>query len=388
MAPQADPLAAASALAPEIRERLAEIESGRRLPPPLVHSFRRAGIFRLLFPKACGGLEADPATLVEVLHAISRSDGSAGWCAMIGATSGVTLAYLSEETAREVSGGGESILGGVLHPRGRAIVTGGGYRATGRWPFASGCEHTDWLLGGCIVFAADGSKPRLRADGSPEARSMLFPRSDVEVIDTWTVAGLRGTGSHDMAVHDATVPAARSVQFSTDPVRERGALYAFPIFSLLAFGIAAVALGIARGAVDEFRDIAREKIATGSRRVLAERGATQSEVARAEALIAASRDHLLARIDAAWRGVLAGKPIDVVERARLRLAATHAVRSAARAVDRMYDAAGGGAVYESGPLARRFRDVHVATQHVMVSPATYEMTGRVLLGLETDTELL
>lgn len=388
MAPQADPLAAANALAPEIRERLAEIESGRRLPLPLVHAFRRAGVFRLLFPQSCQGIEADPATLVEVLHAISRVDGSAGWCAMIGATSGVTLAYLPPETAREVSGGGEAILGGVLHPRGRAILAGDDYRATGRWPFASGCEHTDWLLGGCLVFGEDGTKPLLRADGTPEARSMLFSRHDVEIHDTWSVAGLRGTGSHDMSVRDVAVPRARSVRFATDPVRESGPLYAFPIFNLLSLGIAAVALGIARGAIDDFREIARAKVATGSRRVMAERGATQSEVARAEALVESSRDHLLARIDAAWRGVLAGRTIDVAERAHIRLAATHAVRSAADAVDRMYEAAGGGAVYESGPLARRFRDVHVATQHVMVGASTYELAGRVLLGLETDTELL
>jgi indole-3-acetate monooxygenase len=388
MAPLADPLAAANALAPEIRERIAEIESGRRLPLPLVQSFRRAGIFRLLFPKSCDGTEADPATLVEVLESISRVDGSAGWCAMIGATSGVTLAYLAPEAASEVSGGGASILGGVLHPRGRAIVAGDGYRATGRWPFASGCEHSDWLLGGCIVFGEDGGKPQLRSDGSPETRSLLFSRDDVEIVDTWNVAGLRGTGSHDMAVRDVPVPSTRSVRFSMDPIRETGPLYAFPIFSLLAFGIAAVALGIARGAIDELREIAREKVPSGSRRVLAERAATQSEIARAEALVEGSRDHLLARIDAAWRGVLAGRTIDVMERARLRLAATHAVRSAASAVDHMYEAAGGGAVYESGPLARRFRDVHVATQHVMVAPATYELTGRILLGLETDTELL
>jgi alkylation response protein AidB-like acyl-CoA dehydrogenase len=307
---------------------------------------------------------------------------------MIGATSGVTLAYLPAEVGKELSDAGRAILGGVFHPRGRAVAADGGYRVTGRWPFASGCEHTDWLLGGCIVFADGAGAPRLRSDGRPDARIMIFPRADAEIIDTWTVAGLRGTGSHDIAVRDAAVPADRSVWFSTDPVREGGPLYAFPVFGLLAFGIAAVALGIARGAIDQFDELARGKVATGSRRTVAEHGAAQGDRARAEALVEASRDHLLARIDSAWRSVLAGRPLDLADRARLRLAATHAVRSAREAVDLVYDAAGGSAVYESALFARRFRDVHVATQHVMVAPATYELAGRLLFGLETDAELL
>jgi alkylation response protein AidB-like acyl-CoA dehydrogenase len=339
-------------------------------------------------PRSAGGLEVDPATLVRTIEALAREDGAAGWCAMIGATSGVVLAYVPEAAAREVSADGRSVLGGVFHPRGRAVVADGGYRVTGRWPFASGCEHSDWLLGGCMILAADGSSPRLRSDGVPEARMMLFRQSEVEIHDTWNVAGLRGTGSHDFAVHEVSVPAERSVSISTDSVREPGPLYSFPVFGLLAIGVAAVALGIARGAIDELRDLAPRKVATGARRSVAERSSAQAELARAEVLVEASRDHLLARIDASWRGVLAGRPIDLHERARLRLAATHAARSAKDAVDAMFETAGGTAVYEASPLARRFRDVHVATQHVMVAPPTYELVGRLLLGLPTDTELL
>jgi alkylation response protein AidB-like acyl-CoA dehydrogenase len=388
MSEETHPVAAATTLASEITARADEIEAERRLPPALVESFRSAGIFRLLMPRSCGGLEADPATLVLSIEAIARADGAAGWSAMIGATSGLVLGYLPEETAREIAAGGASIVGGVFHPRGRAVIARDGYVATGRWPFASGCQHSDWLLGGCLVFEEDGRTPRHRADGAPLARMLLFPRAEVEIIDTWDVSGLRGTGSHDIAVDRVAVPARRSVWFSTDPRREDGPLYAFPVFALLSFGIAAVALGIARGALDELGRLATAKVATGTRRPLAEHSATQAETAQAEVLLEASRDHLLARIDAAWRGVRAGREIDLRDRARLRLAATHAVRSSAAAVDRVHEVAGGTAVYESAPFARRFRDVHVATQHVMVAPATYELAGRILLGLETDTELL
>lgn len=388
MLPETEPVAAAADLVPEILARAEEIEAARRLPASLVESFRKAGMFRLLMPRRLGGLEVTPATLVRTIETLATADGAAAWNAMIGATSGVVLAYLPLETAREIADGGESIVGGVFHPRGRAVVAGDGYVASGRWPFASGCQHSDWLLGGCLVFEEDGTKPRRREDGAPAARMLLFPRRDVEILDTWNVAGLRGTGSHDIAVDRVAVPHSRSVWFATDPRREEGSLYAFPVFALLSFGIAAVALGIARGAIDELGRLAVAKVATGMRRTLAERAATQAEMAQAEALVESSRDHLLARIDAAWLGVEAGREILPAERARLRLAATHAVRSSAAAVDRMYEAAGGTAVYESAALARRFRDVHVATQHVMVAPPTYELAGRVLLGLETDTELL
>lgn len=388
MSPETPPVAAAAALAPAIAACAEEIESERRLPASLVEAFREAGIFRLLMPGSCGGLEVEPATLVESIETIARADGAAGWNAMIGATSGMVLAYLPEETAQEVAAGGRSIVGGVFHPRGRAVLSGDGYLATGRWPFASGCQHSDWLLGGCIVFDEHSSAPRRQPDGAPLARMLLFPRRDVEIFDTWDTAGLRGTGSHDFAVDRVAVPAQRSVWFSSDPCRETGPLYAFPVFALLSFGIAAVALGIARAALDELHHLAIAKTATGTRRTLAERSATQAQVAKAEVLLEASRDHLLTRIDAAWRSVRAGRELDLRERARLRLAATHAVRSSAAAVDRAYETAGGTAVYESAPLARRFRDIHVATQHVMVAPATYELAGRVLLGLETDTEML
>jgi alkylation response protein AidB-like acyl-CoA dehydrogenase len=210
----------------------------------------------------------------------------------------------------------------------------------------------------------------------------------VRIIDTWDVAGLRGTGSHDIAVEDRFVPGARSLSLISDRPRADGPLYAFPVFGLLALGIAAAALGIARRALDELVVLARDKTPTGSRRRLAERPAIQAEVARAEATLGAARAFLLATVDAAWTRARAAGVIDVRERARLRLAATHATLASADAVDRMYSAGGGTAVYAASPLQRCFRDIHVATQHMMVAPATLELAGRILLGLEADTAML
>ncbi|HVO24778.1 MAG TPA: acyl-CoA dehydrogenase family protein, partial [Candidatus Margulisiibacteriota bacterium] len=211
---------------------------------------------------------------------------------------------------------------------------------------------------------------------------------DVEIIDTWTVAGLRGTGSHDIAVAERFVPEDRSVSLLTDRPRQPGPLYMFPVFGLLALGIAGVALGVARRAIDELLQLAAAKTPTGSRKRLAERAMIQVHVAEAEALLRSARAFLFDTIGDAWRAAQGSRTISVAQRSLLRLAATHAATSAAKVVDLMYNAGGGTSVYATSPLQRQFRDIHVVTQHMMVAPATYELTGRVFLGIDTDTSLL
>ncbi|TML86347.1 MAG: flavin-dependent monooxygenase [Actinobacteria bacterium] len=376
-------------LASTIEPRRAEIERGRRLPPDLVAQLAGAGLFNLCVPRAYGGGEIEPADLVETIEAVARADGSTGWCVMIGATSGMVAAYLPDDEARAIYRSSDVVTGGVFAPRGTATPVEGGFRMNGRWAFASGSQHCAWLMGGCLVGGADGARGGDGApDGAPDARLLLLPTGEVEILDTWTVAGLCGTGSHDMVVTDAFVPAGRAVSLVTEPPRQRGALYAFPLFGLLALGIAAVALGLGRAAVDELTDLAGVKVPTGSRRRLAQRSAVQADVARAEARLRSGRAFLLDAVGAAWASACAGDDISLEQRALLRTAATHATREAAATVDLAYEAGGGSSIYASSPLQRHFRDVHVVTQHVMVAPATYELTGRVLLGIPTDTTML
>jgi indole-3-acetate monooxygenase len=322
-----------------------------------------------------GGLEASAAALIESVEVLAQGDGSAGWCLAIAATSGLLLGYLPEAAAREIHARPEVILGGVFAPYGRATPDGEGFRVSGRWPFASGCEHCDWLMGGCLVPDAD---PRL----------MLAPAGEVRIHDTWTVMGLQGTGSHDIEFRELWIPRERTASvFSDEPV-QRGPLYAFPLFGLLALAIAGVSLGIARGALDELTALAREKTPTGSRRRLAERAAAQADVARAEAAVRAARALLFETVDGAWllaeeRGV-----VPVAERGALRLASTHAATAAADAVTAAYKLGGSSSIFATSALQRRFRDAHVATQHMLVAPATWELTGRLLLGRDTDTSQL
>ena len=188
--------------------------------------------------------------------------------------------------------------GGAFAPRGTAHHESDTYLVTGRWAFSSGIDHCDWLMGGCMVIE-DGTRKML-AEGRPDIRLVLFPASEVEVIDTWNVSGLRGTGSHDMQVHEVRVPAERTTSLLTDKPIERGPLYAFPIFGLLALSIAGVTLGIARAALDDLVELAGGKTPTLSARRLADRQATQSAVARAEAALRAARELLYAEIERGW----------------------------------------------------------------------------------------
>ena len=348
------PLEAALELAPRAAELAPEAERERRVGAAFSSELAAAGLYRACVPASLGGGEAPPRELLGAIEALATGDGAAGWCVAVCATAGMLAAYLEPERAAEVYGNPDAVAGGVFAPSGRA--------------------------------SADGDK--LTVSGRPDVRLVLMPAAAVEVIDTWSVSGLRATGSHDIAVDGLELPAARSASLITDSPREPGPLYAFPPFGLLAAAIAAVALGIARGALDDLGALAGAKTPTLSTRKLAERAATQSGLARAEATLGGSRALLLETVDRAWDAARGGGAIPIDLRARLRLAATHAVESSAGAVDRAWSLAGGSAIYETGPLERRFRDVHAATQHMLVAPPTWELTGRSLLGLELDASQL
>jgi alkylation response protein AidB-like acyl-CoA dehydrogenase len=363
-----------------LRDRGPEIERARRLPDAFVRAFDEAGLFRLCLPRSLGGPELPLADLVRVLETLAAGDASAAWCAMIASTTSALGAWLEPEAARALFAAPGAISGGVFAPSGAARPVEGGFVASGRWSFGSGCQHCTTLLGGAIV--AGDAPPETR--GRPDVRLLFFPAERVEIHDTWSVSGLMGTGSHDIAVRDCFVPAAHAVSLQSGTPRESGALYRFPVFGLLAVGVASVALGIARRAIDELVALATHKTPALAQRRLAERGTAQVAVAEAEGALGGARSFLLAAIDETWQRVQAGGAIGLAERARVRIAAGQSVRGAARAVDLVYELGGGSSIYQSSPLQRCFRDVHVVTQHASVSLGSQELAGRALLGVAGD----
>ena len=382
-----DMVTRAKSLAPAIKERADEMEQARRMPAELAKIMADIGVYRMLRPAAIGGLECSPAEFVKAIEALAEADASAGWCAMIGATSGVYSAYLPPDIAREVYGLGDEIrTGGVFAPMGQAVLEGESFTVSGHWRWASGSQNCQWLNGGCTV--VERGEMRKLPNGTPEIRAMIFPADQVELIDTWHTMGLRGSGSGDMKVHNIRVPRQRSVSLLVDEPQTDGALYIFPVFGLLALGIAAVAAGNARAALDEFREFAGGARTAGARKVLAERAPVQQAFAEMDAQLRSARAFLFDEIGQAWLCAQQERRIALETRGKLRLAATHMTRTAAQVCRQAQDMSGGAAVFADNLMQRKLRDAQTMTAHMMIAPATYELAGRVLLGLPTDDTLV
>ena len=381
-------LGAARALSGRIRELAPAIEAARTLPPDLVDDLRRAGVFAMWLPAELSGAETSPDEVVRVIETLSAADGSTGWCAAVAVGTGALAAFVPEEGAREMYGTGlrGPVSAGSFAPRGRAEMVDGGYRVTGRWSFGSGSLHADWLSGACVLVDAGGA-PVTLDDGRPDARLMFFPAADVVVADTWDVSGLRGTGSHDYQVDGAFVPDRRTTPFAFRPWAA-GPLWRMPPMSLFFAPLAAVPLGIARAAIDELVALAGEKTPYRSTRRLAERDVVQAMVAEAEAAVRSARAFLLEALDEVWVATQLDEEVSLRQRALVRLAVLNASRAGCRAVDLCYEAGGATSIQSASPLQRQFRDVHAASQHVVLTFSGWETVGRVLLGLEPDTPLL
>jgi alkylation response protein AidB-like acyl-CoA dehydrogenase len=360
------------------------IETSRRLPEDLARDLARAGFFRIFLPAAYGGLDLTPMAGIEVFEVLARADASVAWCVWNGNTHW-TAAQLSPDAARTIHAAPDVITANSTRASGQAHVGAGGYRVSGRWSFVSGCELASWMVLWCVVH--EDGKPRLTPSGSPENRFMLLPAAECEIIDTWTVGGLRGTGSHDVVVRDLFVPTGYDSNFF-DPYVLPEPRYRIPAFSRVIPGLGAMALGVARTAIEALSEIAGVKTPQRTTHMLRDTADAQVRVSQAESLVRSARLFLFDSLDRLWTTLLATGEVSTEARAGARLAASHAVASAVQAIDLMYVAAGGSAIYTSCPLERAFRDVHTMTQHIGVHPRVMQTIGRVLFGLEPDTPLL
>jgi len=381
-----DLLPAAQALGPSLAERAERSEAERTLPDDVVADLRNAGLFRLLTPADLGGPEADVATASQVIAEVARHDGGAAWCVMIAGTTSLMAGFLPEDVASLVFGSPDSCAGGYAAPVGTATPVDGGLRVSGTWAWGSGTRHCNWIGGGARIVDPDG-KPARRADGLV-APFVFFDRDDVEHLDTWHVTGLSGSGSTDYRVEDTFVPEGRWLQMMDATPRLDGPTWRFPFYGMLAIGIASVSIGLLDGAVDRFGELATAKKPEGSKRTLAERASGQAALSTAEATARSTRAFLHDVIGEAWTTAAAGDPLTLEHRRSLRLAACDAAQRCADALITLGREAGGAAVYLREPLQRKIRDGQVAATHAMVAPRIHELTGRLALGLETDTTLL
>ena len=385
-------LSAAVALTPIIQEYREEIERGRRLPLPLVEVLKQARVFRMTMPRAWGGAELDPLSQLHIVEALSAADASVGWCVMIGCDSGYLSGFLDQQVAREMYPDLDMVTASSLIPRGRAVKVPGGYRVSGRWPFSSGCQHSAWIVGGCLVYDA-GDQPRLRPNGVPETRQCFLPADAVSILDTWYTTGLRGSGSHDFTVSDYFVPEERTYSYQDLTCYRSGSLYRFPLNILFKF--AAVPLGVARAALDALIAAGPQPsrlTAIGGHaappRALREEEFVQDAVGRAAALLGAARAYLFATVGDLWETLEAGQEVSLRQSAEFQMVHTQVFAMCMEAVELLYKARGGSAVYTTNVLDRYLRDVVTMNQHVINSLRAYAMGGRLLLGLPVAELLL
>ena len=383
---RSDPVARARALGADIAAAADEIERTRRIPEALLERLHDSLLFRMLLPHSADGDETEPAVYLAAVEELARHDASIAWIVFVTNSSALIAAYLEPAVISAVFADPRSTVAWGPPNASRANAEDAGYRLTGRWDFASGCRHARWMGAHCHVLEADGSL-RLNRFGRPTVRTLLFPIEQATLLDTWRTIGLRGTASDSYSVNDVLVSEA----FSTtreDPTlrRERGPLYAFTMQCLYATGVAGVALGIARAMLSEFIALASRKAPRGLAR-LADNAVVQADVARAEARLGSARAYLIETLTTIYAHADEVAPIEVADRARVRLATTNAIQGAAEVADFAYKAAGVDAIFPGSPFERRFRDVHTLSQQIQSRGAHFEAVGQILLGVPPEVFL-
>ena len=364
-------------LAPGITARAAEIEAARRLPPDLVERLKSIGLFQMFVPRSHGGLELDLPAGLEVMKALTRLDGSIGWLAIVAGVGGLFAAAARPELYQQIYQDGPDVaICGSSQPAGTAERVADGYRIKGRWPFASSCTHADWIGGFCVV--TDGGKPVPGPQGKPMVRAVLLPARDWEIEDTWHAAGLKGTGSHHITLRETSVPDIHVFDVDAAP-RLSGPLYqALRQWLPLLHGTFSV--GLAEGTVDDLLALAH----TGRQQLYAAMPMRESEIfqyelGRISADLRAAQAFHEVQVASHWRRALSGTLNDpdlLIEGAR---SAAWLATTCVGIADACFALAGSSAVYDSSPLQRRLRDLHVGAQHAHAQQRQYVEVGRLAL---------
>lgn len=372
-------------VAPVLEAAHDRIDAEREMPKDVLEAMHGAALWRMSLPKSLGGGEVPPTILSQMTEIIAKADASAGWVLGQGTGCAMSAAFMDDGPARQVFGPADAVLAWGAGTAGKAVACDGGYRVTGSWQFASGGKHATWLGGHSMVFEADGS-PRLNSDGRHVDRTALFPRESAEIHDDWHVMGLRGTRSEGYTVTDLFVPEEFTLN-RDDPAecRNPAPLYVFPTTLVYASCFSGVALGICRGALDDLISLASTKTQRSARSSMRESPVFHTEIAELEARWGAARAYQQTTIQDVTADVTTSGVLSVENRARIRLAATHAINEATNVVHRVYRMAGSTAIFENAPFERRFRDMHAVSQQMQARQSHYETVGRQMMGLDSSS---
>jgi indole-3-acetate monooxygenase len=376
-AEQEEWLARVDKIAPLIEENRDRGERDRVTPVEVFDALRDAGLARMWVSKAFGGGQVSLATGMAVLEALGRLDASLAWQIGVQGAIGRLSDYLPDASAYELFKNSSGLVIGGVKPYGTAEIVDGGYRLSGEWSFASGSAHADWLA--CMAFVTKDGKPVMTEQG-PDVSVLFIPRKDAVFRDTWYTLGLRGTGSNHYSVPDLFVPEELSLTraaMQKAPADRPSRAYAVSYYDFGPFTTAPTALGLAREALDAFKDLAAEKVPASGTAVLASGHTVQDKVGRAEMLLYSAR---LLLFDAARRTEQSGGDGGDALAALIRLTGSTVAENTISVVDTMYDLAGSSSVYTSSRLERCFRDIHSATKHIALSSSHFEMAGLYLLG--------
>ncbi len=373
-----DPLARARELADDVARSADEIERSQTFPEPLLGRLHASRLLRMLLPKVYGGDQVTPGEYLLALEEIAKADASVAWNMFVANSAALIAAFLPPESAHAIYDDPKSVIAWGPPNACRLEATEGGYIVAGRWDFASGSRQANWMGAHGLVREMDGSI-RLNDAGQPHVRSALFPANEANLRDLWDPIGLRGTCSDTYEVDGTFVAEAFSATREDPGLRLiPGPLYAIPQQALYAVGVAGVALGTARAMLTAFAELAQDKTPRGLSRLADDDGVLDG-FARAEAKLAGSRAYVLETSADVMAAADEWAPIDMGERARLRLATTTAIHKSIEAADWVYKAAGVDAIFPTGPFHRRFRDIHTLSQQVQSRDSHYRTIARIML---------
>jgi indole-3-acetate monooxygenase len=377
-------IARARRLIPSLAAAADRIEVRNELPPDVLDAMFDAGMFKLLLPRAFGGLELKPLDYIQCVEAIAEGDASAAWCMNQGSGCSMASAYVAPDVAREIWGGKRDVVAWGQGPGAKAIRTRGGWRVTGTWSFASGSRHATWLGAMCPCLAVDGT-PMIRPDGKAWDRTFMFRRDAARIDDVWQVMGLRGTGSDNYTISDLFVDDAHSLTREYEPERQQhGPLYSFQAMQLYASGFASVALGISCAMLDAFVALARTKSQAWSAGSLRDNHAVQHIVSHSDAAWKAARAGLHKAVDDAWQDVERTGALSLQHRMEIRQAATYAIHVSRDMAHAVFHEAGSTAIFTKHPFERRLRDVNSVSQQLQGRRTHFETVGLYRLGGEPN----